>query len=60
MHEIVCVASTAFNEYLQGDSKKHLTQTEINIKDTSDKNIEIKNVYTDRKCCFLSITKTIM
>ena len=29
---------------IQGDSKKYLIQNEINIKNTSDKNIVIKNV----------------
>ena len=40
--------------------KKKLTQNEINIKNTSDKNVSIKYAYTDRQNCFLSRTKTIM
>ena len=39
--------------------KKNLTQNEININNTSDKNVSIKYAYTDRQNCFLSITKTI-
>ena len=40
--------------------KRKLTQNEINIKNTSDKNVNIKYAYTDRQNCFISITKTIM
>ena len=41
---------------IQGDFKK-MTQNEIDIKNSSDKNIDIKHAYTNKQNWFLSITK---
>ena len=43
-----------------GRFKKHLTQNEINLKNTCDDNVNIKYAYIDRQNSFLSITKTIL
>ena len=44
---------------IQGDSKNSLTQNEIIIENTSDKNIEIKYLYVNVRMAMIDLSRTV-